>query len=400
MYSFNYTALNDKGRRIRGEIMADNELDLETRLKEVGLDLVNFREVKEKKASFLSKVKLKDLVVFCLHMEQLDRAGVPIHDALADARDASENPKLKDVLTSVLEAVRTGTLFSESLAQHPLVFDNVFVGLVAAGEKTGNLSESFQNLSDHLKWTNDLRRKIRKAMTYPIVLFVVLSGVISLLMLYVVPQLIKFITAQGFDIPMHTRALIATSEFFQDYWYIVLGIFPLAFMMIKIGYRVSENFAYSFDKFILRIPAIGKTTHKIDLARFIHFFSIMFNSGIDILDSLLAGRDVVRNRVLKESIEMVHRSVTEGNHLTDSIRLSSQFPNLVIRMFKVGEDSGNLSDSLENINFFYHREVNDAVDGMVALIQPAMTVVMGSILFWVIASVFGPLYDSFSKMDF
>lgn len=400
MYSFSYAALNDKGRKIRGEIMADNEIDLETRLKEIGLDLVNFREVKEKKASFLAKVKLKDLVIFCLHMEQLDRAGVPIHDALGDARDATESAKLKDVLTSVLEAVKTGSKLSEALGQHPLVFDNVFVGLIGAGEKTGNLSESFKNLADHLKWTSDLRRKIRKAMTYPIVLFVVLGGVIALLMLYVVPQLIKFITAQGFDIPFHTRMLIAFSEFFQEYWFILFGIAPVTFMAIKIGYRVSEGFAYAFDKFILRIPVIGNTTRKIDMARFTHFFSIMFNSGIDILDSLLAGRDVVRNRVLKESIEMTHRGVTEGNRLTDSIRLSSQFPNLVIRMFKVGEDSGNLNEALENINFFYHREVNDAVDAMVALIQPAMTVVMGSVLFWVIASVFGPLYNSFSKMNF
>lgn len=400
MYNFHYSALNDKGRKIRGEIMADNELDLETKLKEIGLDLVNFRENKEKKASFLAKVKMKDLIIFCLHMEQLDRAGVPIHDALGDARDATDSPKLKDVLTSVLESVKAGTVLSQSLAQHPLVFDNVFVGLIAAGEKTGNLSESFRNLSEHLKWTTDLRRKIRKAMTYPIVLFVVLSGVISLLMLYVVPQLVNFIMNQGFEIPLHTELLIDFSAFFAEYWWAIFGTIPLLIMGINLGYRVSEGFAYRFDKFILKIPAIGNTTRKIDMARFIHFFSVMFNSGIDILDSLLAGREVVRSRVIQESIEMVHRSVTEGNKLTDSVRISSQFPNLVVRMFKVGEDSGNLSEALENINFFYHREVNDAVDGMVGLIQPVMTVVLGGVLFWVIAAVFGPLYDSFSKMDF
>jgi len=164
--------------------------------------------------------------------------------------------------------------------------------------------------------------------------------------------------------------------------------------------RTSETFAYFTDKITLRIPVIGATSRKIALARFAGFFGIMYKSGIDILDALQAGANVAGNRVIKESIEMARRSVTEGNKLTDSLRLSSQFPNLVIRMFKVGEDSGNLNEALENINFFYDREVNDAVDAVVALIQPMLMIIMGTMIFWIIAAVFGPLYDSFSKMDF
>ncbi len=399
-YTFNYTAINDRGRKLRGEMMADNEVDLEARLREVGLDLVQYRETREKKASFLAKVKNKDMIVFCLHMEQLERAGVPIHDALADARDATDSPKLKDVLTSVYESVKTGVSFSEALGMHPNVFNQVFVGLIAAGEKTGNLGESFRNLSDHLKWTSDLRRKVRKALSYPIVLFFVLSGVISVLMLYVVPKLVKFILSQGFTIPIHTKALIAFSNFFGQYWWLVLGAPPILLFAFFIFYRSSDKFAYRIDAMLLKVPVIGPTVRKINLARFIHFFAVMFNSGIDILDSLIAGKEVVGNRVLQESIDTVHRSVTEGNKLTDSLRISNQFPNLVVRMFKVGEDSGNLNEALENINFFYHREVDDAVDGMVGMIQPMMTVVMGTMIFWVIAAVFGPLYESFSKMDF
>ena len=401
MYNYSYTAINEKGRKIRGEVMAENELDLETRLKELGLDLVTWREVKEKKhASFLSRVKIKDMIIFCLHMEQLDRAGVPINDALADARDAAENPKLKDVLTSVFESVKGGTILSESMAQHPNVFNDVFVGLIAAGEKTGNLSESFHNLANHLKWTNDLKRKVRKAMSYPIVLFVVLTGVITMLMMYVVPQLVDFIVNQGFEIPLHTQLLIDFSEFFGKYWYGFVIVPPVVFVTVGIMYRVSEPFAYFIDGLILRVPIIGPTMRKISLARFSHFFAVMFRSGIDILDALLAGREVAGNRVIKEAVSTVHRSVTEGNKLTESIRMSNQFPNLVVRMFKVGEDSGNLNSALENINFFYDREVNDAVDGLVAMIQPVMMIVMGSLIFWIIAAVFGPLYDSFSKMDF
>ena len=165
-------------------------------------------------------------------------------------------------------------------------------------------------------------------------------------------------------------------------------------------YRVNETFAYKIDALTLKMPLIGPVVRKIDMARFTHFFAVMFNSGIDIIESLEAARGVVNNRVLKESIVLVINNVTDGNSITSSLRLSQQFPNLVVRMFKVGEDSGNLNEALENINFFYNREVNDAVDGLVGAIQPILTVVMGALIFWIIAAVFGPLYQSFSKMKF
>jgi type IV pilus assembly protein PilC len=151
---------------------------------------------------------------------------------------------------------------------------------------------------------------------------------------------------------------------------------------------------------VLRLPILGPTVRKINMARFTHFFAVMFNSGVDILDSLEAAKGVVGNRVLKESVTLVKDTVMEGNSLTSSLRMSNQFPNLVVRMFKVGEDSGNMSEALDNVNFFYNREVNDSVDAMTGFIQPALTVVMGLIIFWIIAAVFGPLYESFSKMKF
>ena len=251
-----------------------------------------------------------------------------------------------------------------------------------------------------MKWSGDLRRKVKKAIRYPIVLLVVLSAVISVLMLFVVPKLVDFILAQGFTIPMHTKALIAFSKFFGEYWWLCLSGPVVLGVVFMLSYRLSESFAYKVDKYALKAPIIGKVIRKINLARFTQFFSVMFRSGIDILDSLKSARGVVGNRVLQESIDLVYKSVTEGNRITESLRMSNQFPNLVVRMFKVGEDSGNMNDALENINFFYNREVDDAVEGLVSMIQPILTVVMGMLIMWIIAAVFGPLYDSFSKIDF
>lgn len=402
MPSYKYSAINDRGNTIRGTVMADNELDLEVRLKDLGLDLINYRELKKRAGGTgkNAKVKTKDLIILCMHLEQLDRAGVALHDAIADVRESTESAKLKDILTGVYESVKAGTLFSTALAAYPRVFNEVFVGLIAAGEKTGDLSMSFTHLGEHLKWTADLKRKVKKATRYPIVLLLVLSGVITALMMFTVPKMIEFIISQGFDIPIHTQALIAVSHAFRDYWYLILGtpvIIVVGFIAI---YRMSERFAYRMDGVTLKLPLIGSVVRKIDMARFTHFFAVMFNSGIDVIESLEAAKGVVNNRVLKESIELVKSNVSDGNSITASLRLSHQFPNLVVRMFKVGEDSGNLKEALENINFFYNREVNDAVDGLVGSIQPLLTVVMGALIFWIIAAVFGPLYQSFSKMKF
>jgi type IV pilus assembly protein PilC len=398
--SYHYTAINDLGRTIRGVVMADNELDLEARLKQIGLDLVVAKEAKAKKKASRGRINLKHLIVLCMHLEQLDRAGVPLHDALADVRDSSDSVKLRDVLTGVYESVKNGSMLSKALGEYPRVFNDVFVGLVASGEKTGKLAESFAHLNEHLKWTSEIRRKIKKATRYPLVLLFVIIGVITIMMTQVVPKLVDFITSQGFPLPWHTRALIATSHAFVDYWYLVLGV-PLAIVIVLITlYRTSESFAYTTDSLILRMPLIGPVMRKIDMSRFTHFFAVMFNSGIDMLDSLEGAKKVVKNRVLRESITHVKTSVTEGNSLTASLRASTQFPTLVVRMFKVGEDSGNMASALENVNFFYNREVNDSVEAMVGAIQPILTVIMGILIFWIIAAMFGPLYDSFSKMKF
>ena len=394
-----YSALNERARTVRGTMVAENEIDLETRLKELELDLVNYRE-QTKKGGRGSKIKLKDMIILCLHLEQLCRAGVPIHEGLGDVRDSTDSVKLRDVLTDVLEKVKTGTRLSEAFSTYPRIFNEIFVGLVAAGEKNGNLTESFVHISEHLKWSNDLRRRVKKATTYPIVLLVFMSAVIAILMVFVVPKLIKFILDQGFQVPLHTRALIYVSEAFQDHWYLIFGIPVGLFMLIMGMYRTMGGFAYWMDSMVLRLPVLGNTVRKINLARFTHFFSVMFKSGIEIPDALMASRNVVRNRVIKESVEIVHTSILEGNNLTSSLRMTNQFPTLVIRMFKVGEDSGNMNDALSNIKFFYDREVSDSVDAMVGMIQPALTLVMGGLIFWVIAAVFGPLYQSFSQMKF
>ena len=397
--TYNYSAVNDEGRTVRGSVLADNEVDLESRLKALGLELIKCKEVKSKSSGFARKVSIKDMVILCLHLEQLSRAGVPIYESLTDARDGTENPMLRDVMSGVCDCVSSGDKLSVAMQKFPHVFDRVFIGLVETGEKNGNLTDSFVHMSDHLKWSNDLKRKVKKAVSYPIVLLVVMSGVITVLMIAVVPKLIDFMVNQGFDIPIHTRALIWVSGAFVDSWYIILGTPVILFILFITFYKKSYGFAKFVDKIALEIPVLGPTISKINLARFTHFFSVMFQSGIDVLDSLESSKSVVLNRVINESIDDVMAEVRDGSSIHEALRGSGYFPMLVVRMFKVGEDSGNMTQALENINFFYKREVDDAVEALVGMIQPIMVSVMGGLIFWVIAAVFGPLYASFSDMN-
>ena len=404
MPTYSYKALNARGSTIKGTMTAGNDVELEEKLRKLGLDLLRAREKGDGKSafSFLSggKVSIRELIIFCVHMEQLERAGVPIMDAIADLRDSAESDKLRELVTGIHESIRGGKMFSEALAEHPKVFSDVFTGLVAAGESTGNLADAFGHLAEHLKWQAEIRRKVKKATRYPIALVVVMTSVIALMMLFVVPQMTDFLKAQGFELPFYSKALIAVSGAFVAYWYVILGLPILIVILILTFYRISEAFAYRVDMMMLKMPFIGEVIRKIELARFCHFFSITFQSGIDIIECIRTSENVVHNRIMKEAIFFVRESVASGSTITESLQISNQFPNLVIRMFKVGEDSGKMAQSLENINFFYDREVNDSVEAMIELIQPALTIVMGLMLFWVTAAVFGPLYDSFSKMKF
>ncbi len=400
MPNFSYVALDQDGRKVRGTITAANDIDLEERLSTMSLDLITCREVKESSLSFLDNVGDKDLIVFCVHLEQLDRAGVPILDSIEDLRDTTKSEKMRNIIADIYERVKSGDVLSAALARHPKVFNTIFVSLVQAGEKTGNLYEVFHHLTNHLKWVSKVKKRIRKATYYPSFLLALMIGILSLMMLFVVPQLSSFLTSQDFDLPVYTTALIATSDFFGRYWYMIIPFPVFVVVMIKLMKKFVPGFSYYWDAFKLKLPLIGSIVHKTQLARFCHFFSIMYRSGIGILECMDIAASVVDNLVIKQHISNARKSVAEGNSLTLSLSASGQFPSLVVRMFKVGEESGKLDITLENVNFFYDEEVSDGVDALVGAIQPALTILMGGLMLWMSLAVFGPLYDSFSQMSF
>lgn len=400
MPQYVYSAADPVGKTIKGTMSAINEHDLEQRLRDLDLVLLNMREEKRKSRSLISKIRAQDLIMFCVHMQQLAKAGVPILDSIADMRDAADTPAFRDLMAEIHENIKTGDQLSLALEKRPDVFDQVFIGLIAAGEETGEIGDAFGHLVDHLKWNNELKRSIKKAIRYPMFLLAMMTGVIAMMMLFVVPKLVDFITSQGWDLPVHTKALIWLSGSFVDYWAIILLTPIIAVIAIIVLYRNSYAVKHALDRMFLHVPLIGPVIMKINLARFTHFFSITFSSGIGVLECLNVAKNVVNNEVIRDTIVDISNYVSEGNSITRAVDLTEKFPNLVVRMFRVGEESGNMSNALDNVKYFYDQEVKDAVQSMIGAIQPMLTIVMGGLMFWIIAAIFGPLYESFSKINF
>lgn len=398
MAEFRYKAIDQEGKYINSTVSAENPDDLLTFLKRSSLELVSYKEIKKSGFNlFATKVKTNDLVSIFIHLEQLDKAGVSIIDAVQDLKENSDNTAIKNLMHEVHTNIKNGNMFSESLAKRSDVFGKTYVGLIALGEKTGTLSNSFINIIDDIKWNNDIKRKTKKATTGPIFSLIVMSGVVGIMTTVVVPKVTSFLTSTGQKLPGVTLSLMAFSSFMQNYFLYILLLVIGIWISFKIMSKI-EPIAEKIDKIKLKLPLIGSIVTKIESAKFCQFFGLTFKSGLGVLECLEAASGVLSNRAFKKAINEIKIKISEGKSIATSIAESRMFPSLVSRMFKVGEDSGNMESSLKNIKFFYDREINDSIDKLVGMIQPTMVLVMGGMIGWIAVAVFGPIYGSFAKM--
>ena len=399
MPSFNYKAIDQLGRPAMGQIDALNEVDLEIRLERMGLDLITYRAV-AKSTSLLnsSKVTNQDLVMFCFQIEQLSSAGVPLLECLTDLRESSNNPYFQKVLGAISAEVEGGKMLSQALAEHPNVFTEVFVSLVSAGEQTGQLPVVFNNLFNTLRWQDELMSQTKKLLAYPAFVAVVVFGAVAFLMSYLVPQMASFLKNMGQELPMNTKFLIALSDAFVNYWWLMIGLPVLVVITLASIIKTNPIARYRFDMIKLQLPYTGPILNKIIMARFARYFALMYQTGIPILDAIKICEKIVGNRVIADALSRVHAQISAGESMSESFRNAGLFPQLVVRMIKVGENTGALDKSLLNISYFYDRDVNDSMDKLLKMIEPALTVFLGLILGFIMYSVLGPVYDSFSKL--
>lgn len=398
MALYNYKAMSLNGKIILGRLEAINLIDLEMRLKRVDMDFINGSPIKQGAAFNHTRITRPELITFCFHLEQLARAGVPLVESLADLRDSLENPAFREIIAGMVESIEGGKTLSQALAEHPKIFDDVMVSLIRAGEETGSLPEVLDNLLESLKWQDELASHTKKLIMYPAFLGTVVVAVVMFMMIYLVPQMAGFIRNMGQELPLQTKVLIATSDFFVSYWYLVLGLPIITAAIITFLVKTNHAAHRRFDDLKLRLPWIGGILKKIILSRFASVFAMMYGSGITILDSIKTTENVVGNVVIKEGLERVGNLIAEGQNVTTAFQEVNLFPPLVLRMLRVGENTGALDEALTNVSYFYNRDVRESIEKVQAMIEPVMTVIIGIILGWIMLAVLSPIYDTITKM--
>jgi type IV pilus assembly protein PilC len=401
MALFTYKAIDPQGKSVLGRVEAVNLFDLEQRLARMGLDLV-IGAPSSQRTRLLggSRVTRQDLINFCFHLEQLAVAGVPLIEGLNDLRESVENPRFRDVMSGLVESIEGGRSLSQALAEYPQVFSKVFVSLVRSGEQTGKLPEVLKSLSESLKWEDELASQTKKLMMYPAFVGSIVLLVTFFLMIYLVPQMTAFIRNMGQDIPLQTRLLMSVSSFFVDYWWLVIAAPFVAWFGLKYAASTYPNVAYAIDHYKISMPLIGPILRKIILSRFASSFAMMYSSGITVLDAIRSCEEIVGNKPMENALRLGGQQIAEGKGMTAAFTDLGLFPPLVIRMLRVGENTGALDTALLNVSYFYNRDVKESIGKLQAMIEPALTVVLGLILGWVMLSVLGPVYDAISKMKF
>lgn len=401
MKNFSYKALDLKNNKtINGKIEAPNEIAVEQLLAESNLVLIRANEIKN---SFLTKlltdkkITQKELITLFITLEQFERAGVPILDSLKDLSTFSSNPRMKSTMQNIYEWVKNGDLLSDAMARYPKIFDEVTVSLVAMGEKTGNLDVAFKNIYENIKWNMEMKRKTIKAIKSPLFSLSLLLVVGAILLKVVVPKVLGFVLEQEIEIPSYTKALVATSNFLEANFFKLIIYIIVIFIICRILLK-NNNISIKFDKLKLKLPIFGQILTKLDMSRFTKFFGITFSSGIPVLKCIEIANNVVVNRYLKTEIEYIKAKVTEGKTIAKCVEDSEVFPFIVKRMFKVGEESGNIEEAMSNVQYFYNTEINDSIDKVVGSLQPMILFFMGGLMCWIIAAVFGPIYGNFANM--
>ena len=398
---YSYKAIDAGGKSIAGRLDAVNLFDLEQRLARMELDLVAGAPASDMSRLLGGgKVKRQDLINFCFHLEQLASAGVPLVEGLADLRDSVENLRFREVVSGLIEAIQGGQSLSQALADYPSVFSKVFVSLVRSGEQTGKLAEVLKSLTESLKWEDELAAQTKKLALYPAFVGGIVLVVTFFLMIYLVPQMTAFIRNMGQEIPLQTRVLMAVSSFFVDYWWAIIAAPFVAWGALKLAMRSNPGVAYAVDHYKISMPLLGPILRKIILSRFAASFAMMYSSGITVLDSIRSCEEIVGNLTLERALRRAGQQIAEGKNLTAAFQDLAVFPPLVIRMLRIGEATGKLDTALLNVSYFYNREVREAISRTQAMIEPALTVLLGAILGWVMLAVLGPVYDAISKMKF
>jgi type IV pilus assembly protein PilC len=401
MPNFSFKGRTRQGEIVSGERVAENRGALAIALKQQQILLTEAQEKKAgsaKKFDFGGNPNAKDLAVFTRQFSVMIDAGVPLVQCLQILSEQQEKKKFQGVIQSVTREVESGSNLANSMKMHPRVFDDLYTNMVAAGEAGGILDTIFQRLAIYIEKAVKLKRAVQSAMVYPIAVVVIAAGVITLILWKVVPQFTILFESMNVDLPLPTRIVIGASKFVGSYGiFIFIGLGILGFVF-RSYYRTPKG-RYSVDGTLLKLPILGPLFRKIAVARFTRTMGTLIASGVPILDCLEITAKTSGNAVVEEAIFKVKRSIEEGRTIAEPLKESKVFPAMVVQMVGVGEQAGALEQMLNKIADFYEEEVDAAVGDLMTAMEPAMIVVLGTVVGGIVISMYLPIFTLVSQLS-
>jgi type IV pilus assembly protein PilC len=388
---FSWQGKDAKGTVVKGTLVAVNEAAVKANLRRQGLVPVVIRRQStlfQKRSTITSE----DIAIFSRQLATMMQAGIPLVQAFEIVANGHENPGMQKLLSAIKVDIESGTTLADALAKHPIYFDDLFVNLVSAGEQSGALETLLDKIATYKEKTEAIKKKIKKALTYPAAVLVVAVIVTAVLLVFVIPQFESLFQGFGADLPAFTQMVVGLSRFVRDNGVFII----LAFVAIAVAFgyfkKRSRKFNHFLDRAILRVPVIGNIIRKAAIARFTRTLSTMFAAGVPLVEALESVAGATGNIVFELATLEVRTEVATGTRLQRAMEATELFPNMVIQMVAVGEESGSLDEMCGKVADFYERDVDDAVDNLSALLEPMIMAILGILVGGLVIAMYLPIF--------
>ncbi|MFC7462395.1 type II secretion system F family protein [Hydrogenophaga defluvii] len=388
-YVFEWEGKDRNGKVVRGETRAGGENQVQASLRRQGILPT---KIKKRRMRSGKAIKPKDIAIFTRQLATMMKAGVPLLQAFDIVGRGNPNVSVTRLLNDVRTDVETGTSLSSAFRKHPLYFNNLYCNLVEAGEAAGILEELLDRLATYMEKTEAIKSKIKSALMYPIAVIVVAFVVVTVIMIFVIPAFKQVFSSFGADLPAPTLFVIAMSEFFVAYWWLIFGIIGGGLYFFFQAWRRNEKMQHFMDKLLLRIPIFGALVEKSVVARWTRTLSTMFAAGVPLVEALDSVGGASGNAVYAVATEKIQQEVSTGTSLTAAMTNANIFPSMVIQMCAIGEESGSIDHMLGKAADFYEAEVDDMVAGLSSLMEPIIIVILGTIIGGIVVSMYLPIF--------
>lgn len=398
MAQYNYKAMDKNGKAKKGSIEAINLDKAKEKLKSEGLIVQDIKEQSAGKKGGGKKVKDKDLAVFCKQFSAVLNAGVTIISALEMMSEQLENKTLKRALQEAQSYVQKGGTLADAFKLNPKVFPPIMINMTAAGEMSGNLEICFDRLTTHFETANALHSKVKGAVTYPIVILIVVAAVVAVLLVGVIPQFSQMFDDLGSELPAATQMLVNLSNFLQHKWYILVIIVAAIVFGLK-AFGKTEPGSLMYAKIGIKFPLFGNLTIKSAAATFSRTMATLMASGISLIDAVEQVAKMINNRIIREALLDAKTQIAKGVPLSKPLRDCGIFPPMLPQMTKIGEETGNIEDMMDKVADYYEMEVNDATDALTAAMEPLIIVIMGVVVGGIVMAIYSPMLSMYDAID-